>query len=96
MENEALNILMEQYQELKQLIIAANKDVLNFDELAVYTGYSKSYLYGLTSKRELPFYKPTGGQIFFKKSEIDSWLTRNRQATQAEINSKASAYCLTH
>lgn len=98
---EKVNRLIEQNETLMQMLAGNNedkpveKDMMDLKECAAYTGYSKVTIYRLASAKEIPYYK-LGNRNLFKRSEIDSWLTRNRQKTQAEINSKASAYCLTH
>lgn len=66
-----------------------HKLVLNMDEVSQYTGLSKLYLYKLTSKNKIPFYKPNGKIIRFKKDEIDQWLLRNRNSTDEEIHAEA-------
>jgi|JI6StandDraft_1071083.scaffolds.fasta_scaffold02025_4 excisionase family DNA binding protein len=66
-----------------------NKQVLNIDEVAIYTGLSKLYIYKLTSKNDIPHFKPNGKNIYFKKEEIDNWLMRNRQSTNEEIELEA-------
>lgn len=66
-------------------LLISNKVVLNFEEVVDYTGLSSSYLYKLTSKGDIPFYRPNGKQIYFNKSEIDEWLQRNRSKTNEEI-----------
>jgi len=88
--------LREQIDELKRLLISGTKEVLNIDECSMLTGYSKNFLYKLTSQRAIPFYKPLGGSIRFKKSEVEDWLLQNRQATTSETNSLATTYCVTH
>lgn len=88
--------LREQIHELRRLLLAGTKEVLTIDECAILTGYSKNHLYKLTSQRAIPFYKPLGGSIRFKKSEVEDWLLQNRQATISEINSLATTYCVTN
>ncbi len=88
--------LREQIDELRRLLLAGTKEVLTIDECAILTGYSKNHLYKLTSQRAIPFYKPLGGSIRFKKSEVEDWLLQNRQATVSEINSLATTYCVTN
>lgn len=88
--------LREQIDELRRLLLAGTKEVLTIDECAILTGYSKNHLYKLTSQRAIPFYKPLGGSIRFKKSEVEDWLLQNRQATESEINSLATTYCVTN
>lgn len=88
--------LREQIDELRRLLLAGTKEVLTIDECAMLTGFSKNHLYKLTSQRAIPFYKPLGGSIRFKKSEVEDWLLQNRQATNSEINSLATTYCVTN
>lgn len=69
-----------------------NKIVFNIDELVLYTKLAKLYVYKLTSQNKIPFYRPNGKQLFFKKEEIDNWLLRNRQSTKEEIEIEAANY----
>ena len=86
----------EEYQQVAErldrieTLLLSQKTVLMVDECAAYTGYTKNHIYRLTSQRAIPFYKPMGGKIVFRKSEIDEWLLRNRQATATEIDSRAT------
>lgn len=54
------------------------KDVLTSDEACEYIGISSSLLYKLTSAKEIPCYKPRGKMLYFKRTEIDEWLLKNR------------------
>lgn len=95
MAEEELKALTDRLDRIESLVLVRAKEVLTLDECSAYTGYTKNHLYRLTSQRTIPFYKPMGGTIFFRKSEIEDWLLRNRHATEAEINSKATTYCRT-
>ena len=92
---------VEEYREITSRLerierrMLAQKEVLSLDELAEYTGWKKSHIYRMTSQRTIPFYKPMGGNIFFKRSEIDEWLLRNRQSTAEELSSKATTRLVT-
>lgn len=66
------------------------KTILTLEEVAKYTNYSKSYIYKLTSRREIPCYKPNGKQLYFKKTEIEEWLLSNRKMTNKEIESEVA------
>lgn len=78
------NIIEKKLERIEKLLIS-QKTVLNFEELVEYTGLSSSYLYKLTSKGDIPFYRPNGKQLYFNKQEIDAWLLRNRSKTNEEI-----------
>ena len=68
------------------------KQVLNLNEAAKYLDISKSHLYKLTSRKEIPFYCPQGKRLYFKKDELDQWLTRNRSASLGELETRAANY----
>ena len=90
-----VNLLKTRLENIETLLRSQtlnNKTVLNIDEVATYTGISKLYLYKLTSKNLIPFYKPNGKNIFFKKDEVDNWLLRNREDTQEEIQAVGENY----
>lgn len=84
-------------QEITDLVTArtifATKEVLTSEETARYMGISKSYLYKLTMRREIPHYKPLGKMCYFNRREIEAWLQSNRAASDTELTSHAAAYC---
>lgn len=53
------------------------KNILTLQEASEYTGYKPSYLYKLTSTGIIPCYKPTGKLLFFKREELEQFLTSN-------------------
>ena len=69
------------------------KAVLTTDEAARYMNVSKSALYKLMMKREIPYSKPNGKLCFFSRQELENWLMRNRVATADEIHEQAQTYC---
>lgn len=73
-------------------LLLSQKSVMSFDEMAIYSGLSKSYLYKMTCTGGVPCYKPNGKNIYFDRKEVDQWLLRNRKATTDEIESQASTY----
>lgn len=88
---DKLQSIDERLSNIETLLLA-QKTVLNFGEVAAYTGLSKSYLYKLTSAGGIPCYKPQGKHIYFDKQEIDQWLLQNRKATNQELESQASTH----
>lgn len=85
--------IISRLESLESLIKAQfSKQALTIDEVAAYTGLSKSYLYKLTSDGLIPHYKPRAKMVYFDRNEIDSWLLQNRVKTKDEIDSEASTY----
>lgn len=82
-------------EEVKKEGLDLNKkEVLTSDEAAAYMGISKSYLYKLTMRQQVPHYKPMGKMCYFNRQELENWLQSNRVATTAEISQQAQAYCM--
>jgi excisionase family DNA binding protein len=92
------NISKTDMQVVADLITAntifCTKEVLTSDEAAAYMGISKSYLYKLTMRQQIPFYKPMGKRCYFNRQELEQWLQSNRVSTDAEISQKAQNYCM--
>lgn len=74
--------------------IFTTKEVLTSDEAAAYMGISKSYLYKLTMRQQVPYYKPMGKMCYFNRAELEEWLQSNRVATASEIADRANQYCM--
>lgn len=66
------------------------KTILNLNDLANYTGLSKSYLYKLSSVGKIPAYKPLGKCLFFDKEQINNWLKQNPVFNTEELETKAN------
>ena len=76
----ANNSKLDKLIEVQKLILdvqKCQKEMLTVDELVMYTGLSKNWVYKLTSNKILPHYKPTGKLMYFKRSEIDDWIMNN-------------------
>ena len=92
---EDLTLILEKLNKIESLTVLAAKTVLTIDEATDLIGLSKARIYALCSKREIPYYKQ-GNKLYFKRKEVEDWMTANRQPTRAEIESKAALYCHTH
>jgi excisionase family DNA binding protein len=69
-----------------------NKTILTVDEVINYTGFSQKQIYKLTSTRAIPHYKPSGRKLFFKKDEIDEWITQGRVKPLSEVIDESQVY----
>ena len=63
-----------------------SKQLLNIDEACEYINYKKSYVYKLTSQNEIPFIKPRGKFLYFRRSELDKWMTGSSSEYQKSIS----------
>lgn len=90
-------ILIQKLERIETLIEQQGilrKDVLNFTEACQYLGLSQSHMYKLTSSKSIPHFCPQGKRLYFKRTELDEWLLRNRTDTQDEIDRQAADYLI--
>jgi len=53
------------------------KNILRLKDVAELTGFSKSWLYRLTSDGKIPCSKPGGHQLFFDRATVEAWIKNN-------------------
>ena len=68
-------------------------EVLNVEEAAKYTSLSKSAIYKKTSQREIPHSK-RDKKLYFKRAELDEWLTQHKITLRDEIERLANEYIM--
>ncbi len=83
-----VEMLTQQLEEQNLL----KKEIMTLEEASRYLGLSKSNLYKKTSLNLIPFYKPNGKIIYFKREDLDHYMLSNRQSTIDEIHLKASKF----
>ena len=99
MENP-FDLIMNRLDSIENLIKATMKnkvessivtEIFNLNQAAEYLSLSKSAIYKKTSEREIPHFKQ-GKKLYFKRSELDDWLTQLKIATKADIEKQAVDY----
>ncbi len=73
-------------------IVYCSKEILTSDEVCAYMGISKSALYKMTMRRQIPHFKPNK-MCYFDRKEIEQWIRDSRVSTDAELTAQADAYC---
>lgn len=92
---EIMQYIDERFDRLEKMTLIGGKAVLNVKEAAIYTCKNIKTIYNLVNKRKIPHYKHEG-KLYFKKAELDEWLTENRIKTSKEIDIEATTYVATH
>jgi excisionase family DNA binding protein len=96
METNGILLKLENIELMLQQLNLLKKDVLNLNEARAYLNISASHLYKLTSQKQIPHFCPQGKKLYFKRTELDEWLLRNRQDSIDEIETRAANFLLTH
>jgi len=73
-------------------LLRAAKEVLTLEEAAFFMGISKSSLYKMTHRHELPLFRPNGKLIYFEKAELLKWMRQNRSMSEAETKAAATKH----
>lgn len=92
MENNKKIEIIERLDKIEHYSLLAAKNVLTLDDVEILTGLSKSYLYRLTSTKQIPYYKPNGKLTFFDRKEVEEWLKQNRIESKVDAIYKAANY----
>lgn len=89
--------MIQKLESIERMLMEQNmlqKEVLNFNEAAIYLEVSHSHLYKLTSTGTIPAYKPNGKKLYFNREELNKWLLSNRQASISDIEEEVSQFKL--
>lgn len=81
-----------QVRTMVQELNITSKDVLTLKEAVKYTGYTQSYIYRLVSKGKIPFSKPNGKSLFFKRKELERWLQTNHHSPMSKDQGTSRLY----
>ena len=95
MSSEEYNQLNSRLDRIERLALIGAKNVLSLEETSELTGFSIGHLYRLTSQKQIPHFKKNR-KLYFRKSDIEDWMTEKRVLTGSEIESKATTYMAIH
>ncbi|MGD9488760.1 MAG: helix-turn-helix domain-containing protein [Calditrichaceae bacterium] len=92
--SHTLEKLLSEIQELKTLTLKRDKPFMSVSEAADYIGIPKQSLYQLSSKKIIPFYKPSGRRIYFKVEDLNNYIMNKsgRYKSNDEIEADAAEY----
>ncbi len=65
-------------------------ELLTAQQAADLLGMSKTGIYGLVYKRQIPFYKPNKRLLYFRRDELIDWATLNRSTPDSELEATAA------
>lgn len=82
---EALKAIMEKQQTFQ-------KEFLDISEASEYLNLSTSTLYKMTSGKELPYYVPRGKKIYFRRTELNTWIEKGKIQSSGELLTEVEDY----
>lgn len=78
-------------RDIKRSINVLLKNVWSVSDLASVLDLSESRIRHMAADGLFPYYKQKGC-LYFRREEIEAWLTTHRHESQDEINAKAENY----
>ncbi len=87
--------ILDKLENIERNTLLMSKNVLSIEDVELLTGLSRRYLYKLTSRNEIPHYKPNGKKMYFDRKEIEDWMRQTRVCPKQEIEQKAVSYLIT-
>ena len=54
------------------------RSFLSLEEASKYLGVSRATMYSYTYKKVLPYYKPQGRKVYFKKSDLENFVLNEK------------------
>jgi excisionase family DNA binding protein len=84
--------MITEKSSLKEEQREKDEEILSLNEAAKFLKASKSFMYKMTSQKLLPHFIPGGKKIYFKKSDLENWLLKNRIPPNSELEAKIHNY----
>lgn len=81
----------QRLERIERILVIGAKEALTAAEAALFIGISESRVRHLASEKELPYYKQ-GKNTYFRKSEIERWMLKERVQPNSEFRAEATTY----
>lgn len=78
------------YNELRACALLMSKEMLDVNDVALLYGLKGSYVRKLVEEKRVPFYRPFGKKLYFKKSELDALICESRVPSADELINQSS------
>jgi len=78
LEANVRKVFREEFDEAKKKLIDECLRPMDVRDASQFLRCSKSHIYKLIHRKEIPYFKPCGKMIFFKRRELMDWVFRNR------------------
>ncbi len=77
--------VLDALSDIKRYTLLAAKEMLTVEDMSLLTGFKPTYIRKMIQEGRLPYYKPSNGKVFFKKSEVNAYLEGQRIPSIAEL-----------
>ena len=87
--NELKNFIEAKFSELERLINQQGKRVLNTEEAAQFLGISEDRIRRMCAAGVIPYSKPSGKRLYFKREDLEAWALGKVHVTHATLQQRA-------
>ncbi|MGV8120696.1 MAG: helix-turn-helix domain-containing protein [Candidatus Xenobiia bacterium LiM19] len=83
---------LDKIEEILNEIRSEKDTMMDFSKATEYLALSKSHMYKLSMRGDIPHYKPNGKKLYFSKRELDQWLKGRPIKTSQKLEQEADDY----
>lgn len=87
--NELRNYIETKFDELARLIESQNKNIFNTEEAVRFLGVSEDKIRRMCAAGIIPFSKPSGKRLYFKREDLEKWALSSEHVTRATLGARA-------
>jgi len=84
--------IIELRKDVQSLHVKQEKTFISVQEAAIILDLSVQTVYHYIHQRRIPYYKPNGRNVYFKKGELEEYIERHRIKSDEELDELASNY----
>ena len=86
---ESLEKLIDHLNKIEKYIYVG-KDMFTVEETADFLGVSTSFVYRLTSGKQISVYRPSGKLLYISKEELIKWMMQNEEISNERLQELGS------
>jgi excisionase family DNA binding protein len=86
------NIMLNEKSSFKEEQREKGEEILTLNEATKFLKLSKSFMYKMTSQKLIVHFIPGGKKIYFKKTDLEDWLLKNRIPPSSELEIDTEFY----
>ena len=90
--DKIINEKLDRIENMLKQQHALQKPLLPFSDACIYLDLSASNMYKHTSAGSIPFYKPNGKKIYFKREDLDQWILKHKSTTFDELENQLTDF----
>lgn len=82
---DGIEEILKHLRKIESYSMLTAKKVLSLEDVEILTNLKTVTIRKLVRDKKIPCYRPNKNILYFKRSEIEEWMTANRQSSLDEM-----------